>query len=107
MVATIVKALWGFSTSKIKIAPPKNKRNTVTKKGVNINEKTKIKATLKPTRITHGDIPLLYKRIKKERKTNEDPKSGCKSISKAGPRNKAKEIANTLVLVTLVLKKLR
>ena len=107
MTATMPNAFCGFSASKIKIELPKNNKNTITKKGVNINERMNINATINPTSITHGDMPLLYNKIKKERNTKEEPKSGCSNISRAGPKKRANEMAKTFVLVTLVLKKLR
>lgn len=68
---------------------------------INIPEK------LNPKIITHGESPLLYNNKKKDENTIAEPKSGCNSIKRAGPRNKANVTAMVLVFVTEVLKKLR
>ena len=49
----------------------------------------------------------IFNRIKKEKKTNEDPKSGCKRIKSAGPKNNAMEMIMVLVVVVDNLKKLK
>ncbi len=78
-------------------------RKTATDCGLNNSEQTNMADPLSPMINQKGDMPLRYSNRKKEKKTSEDPKSGCSKMSSAGPKNSATASKNIWVSVMAFL----